>query len=212
MAMKASPTTIDHLVYATSDLQDAIKRLKILLGVSAAIGGQHPKWRTQNALISLGPQTYLEIMGPDNTPPDPQSRRPFGLDGLATPRLVTWVVRGNDLQETVAIAWREGLDLGEIQPGSRTKPDGSVLRWKMTDLAKDRKGGVVPYFIDWGDTPHPAAGAPVGCRLQELRIFHPEAERVRYLLSKLGLDQKVEKGAVALEATIRSPNGRIVLR
>jgi len=209
--MKASLPTIDHLVYASSDLQDAIRRLEALLGVAAAIGGQHPKWRTQNALISLGPQTYLEIMGPDNSPPDPQSPRPFVLDELATPRLITWVVRGDDLEETVAIARREGLDLGEIQPGSRTKPDGSVLRWKMTDLTKDRKGGAIPYFIDWGHTPHPAASAPAGCRLQELTIFHPEAERISYLLSKLGITQKVEKGPLALEATILSPKGHIVL-
>jgi hypothetical protein len=81
----------------------------------------------------------------------------------------------------------------------------------MADLTKDRKGGAIPYFIDWGDTPYPAASAPSGCELQDLKVSHPDAERIRYLLSKLGIDQKVEKGPAALEATILSPKGQIVL-
>jgi hypothetical protein len=209
--MKALLSTVDHLVYATSDLQDAIRRLEALLGVTAAIGGQHAKWRTQNALISLGPRTYLEIMGPDNSAPDPLRLRPFGIEGLKTPRLVTWVAHYDDLQEIITVAGKEGLDLGEIQPGSRIRPDGSTLRWKMTDLTKDRKAGAIPYFIDWGDTSHPAASAPSGCKLRELKVFHPEAETIRYLLSKLGLDQNVERGPVSFEATILSPKGEIVL-
>lgn len=205
-------SVIDHLVYATPNLEDGIKELYRLLGVAAAVGGQHPKWCTQNALLCLGKRIYLEIMGPNDISPDPAKPRPFGIDELPSPKLVTWVVRSTDLKETVSIAKAQGLDLGDIQPGSRKKPDGSTLRWEMTDLTKDREGGVVPYFINWGDSTHPATNAPKGCVLERLKIFHPEADRTTHALVKLGIDLKIAEGPVAFEATISTPKGLIVLR
>ena len=150
---------------------------------------------------------WLTFVRESATMPDPAIDMVVG--GHSTWQ-TAWIITRSG--ETIAIAGREGLDLGEIQMGSRTKPDGSVLRWKMTNPTKDREEGAVPYFIDWGDAPHPAVSAPAGCVLQKLNVFHPEAERVTYLLLKLGINQKVEKGPVALEATILSPKGRIILR
>ena len=210
--MKPLLSVVDHLVYITPDLQEGVRKLEALLGVTAVIGGQHPKWRTQNALLSLGPQAYLEIMASDGSPTDPEQPRPFGVDGLQDSRLYTWVARSDSLWDTASIAAKEGVDLGEIQSGSRKKPDGTVLQWKMTDLTKDREKGAVPYFIDWGSSPHPATTAPKGCRLERLKIFHPDPERIKAILSKLGIEIPVERGLSSLKATIDSPKGRVVLR
>jgi len=44
-----------------------------VLGIRASLGGQHPIWGTRNALVALGPSSYLEIItagpGPFNSPP-----------------------------------------------------------------------------------------------------------------------------------------------
>lgn len=204
-------SNLDHLVYATPDLDATIERLEQLFSVRAAIGGQHPGWGTKNALLSLGPKAYLEIMGPDPTQPEPKQPRPFGMDTMSKPRLMTWVARTDDIQSVIDKAKRQKLDLGQLQEKSRKKPDGSILKWTMTDLRKNRKDGTIPYFINWGDSEHPAENSPKGCRLIKLEVFHPDAKRVNELLKDLGIDLKVGHGSVALKATIESPKGQIVL-
>src|SRR5579872_4069529 len=84
---------IDHLVYATPDLDRGISEIEATLGVKATPGGQHPGGGTRNALVSLGPTTYLEIFAPDPTQPAPEKPRPFGLDNLKRSRLVTWYLK-----------------------------------------------------------------------------------------------------------------------
>lgn len=204
-------SVVDHLVYAVSSLDDGIRALADQLGVSAAPGGQHAAWRTQNALLSLGPRTYLEVMGPCAPPGGALEPRPFGIDEGRPPRLASWAASSPDLEKTAAIARSEGVDLGNVQPGERRKPDGSVLRWRMTDLRKVREQGIVPFFIHWGDTPHPGGTAPKGCILEKLELFHPDARRIERLLEKLGLDVPVHPGATAIRATIMTPKGRVVL-
>jgi len=209
--MKPLLEILDHLVYAAPDLDEAIEQVELLLGVRAAIGGQHPGWGTRNALLSLGPKAYLEIMGPDPGQPEPKQPRPFGMDSMSKPRLVSWVARAVDIQSVIDKAKKQSLDLGELLSKSRRKPDGSELKWTMTDLTKNRMDGMIPYFINWGDSAHPAENSPKGCRLKKLELFHPNAKRINELLRNLDLDLQAGPGSVALKATIESPRGQVVL-
>src|SRR5919109_2901188 len=88
---------VDHLVYATPDLQAGVDRAETLLGIRAAPGGQHPGRGTRNALVALGPTSYLEIIGPDPAQPKPSGPRRFGIDDLEAPRIVRWVVKSSQL-------------------------------------------------------------------------------------------------------------------
>jgi hypothetical protein len=88
---------VDQLVYGAQDLEGAIDHLEAVLGVRAVYGGQHPGQGTHNALLSLGPAVYLEILAPDPAQPDPVGQRWFGIDAVTTPRLVTWAAKEHDL-------------------------------------------------------------------------------------------------------------------
>ena len=205
--------TVDHLVYATPDLQTGVERVERMLGVLASPGGQHPGRGTRNALLSLGPGAYLEIIGPDPDQPTPPQPRPFGIDALKEPRLVTWAAKGKDLEQLSSNAQSRGVKLGDVISGSRRRGDGVMLSWRYTDPRTVVADGVVPFFIDWGKTPHPATTATQGASLVTLRAEHPDAERVQRMLTGLGLDLTVQPGArAALIATITSPRGRVELR
>jgi hypothetical protein len=204
---------LDHLVYATPDLQSGIDAIAKQLGVTATAGGQHPGLGTRNALVALGPASYLEIIGPDPEQPKPSGPRRFGIDDLETPRIVRWVVKSSELAAVKARADTAGVTLGALASGSRKRPDGVVLSWRYTDPATVVADGLVPFFIDWGTSPHPALTAAKGATLTQLRAEHPDAERVQKMIDQLGLALKVSNGsAPAIIATIDSPRGRVELR
>ena len=210
---QAMLSRIDHLVYATPNLATSVEQIERLLGVRAVPGGQHPGAGTRNSLIALGDETYLEIIGPDPDQPKPPRPRRFGIDELKAPRLVTWAVKGAELEAIVETAKGHGVDLGQVQSGSRRRPDGVLLSWRLTVSPVLTADGIVPFFIDWGKTPHPAASLPKGCVLVALRAEHPDANRIQAELSALGLNLRVAGGsAPALIATIRTPHGNVELR
>ncbi len=204
---------VDHLVFATPDLRLGIDTAERLFGVRATPGGQHPGEGTRNALIALGPASYFEIIGPDPDQAPPARGRRFGIDEIRVPRLATWVAKGRGLDAFAADAARHGVNLGAVIPGSRRRPDGVVLSWTYTDPRVVLADRLVPYFIDWGPSPHPSATAATGVTLVSLRAEHPDAERVQNMLAQLGLHLVVTRGARAsLIATFRSPKGDVVLR
>jgi Glyoxalase-like domain len=202
---------IDHLVYATPDLDKTVDSLSELLGVRATAGGRHPGRGTRNALLGLGSRCYLEIVGPDRDQPPPSKRRWFLIDGLREARLVAWAVRDPDLQARSVEAAAASLALGPIVSGSRQRPDGKLLSWRFTDPSVRSADGVMPFFIDWGGGPHPADLLPQEVRLLELRVQHPKPAPMTFIL-KLGLNVTVRTAEPPrLSATLDTPRGPIQL-
>ena len=204
---------VDHLVYATADLERGIAEVENLLGVRATIGGRHPGRGTHNALLALGPRVYLEIIAPDPEQPEPSEPRTFGIDQLAGSGLVAWAANGTDLEEVHRNAVRNRIPVGAVAEGSRNRPDGVTLTWRFTDPGVGGTDGVIPFFIDWGQSPHPATTSPAGARLIGFRVEHPDATAIRQQLRHLGLDVRVDPGPrPALIAIIDGPSGRVELR
>lgn len=206
-------TQIDHLVYATPDLNQGIQKIERLLGVQPVPGGRHPKWGTRNAILSLGHHIYLELLAPDPDQHEFEGQRLFDVDKLSKSRLLTWVAKSNDLEELVDRASKAGLDLGEVSEGSRKRPDGSVLTWRLTDPYKIAYDGILPFFIDWGKTPHPAESAPSGCVLESFYGEGPEPDCIQESLTALGIELETKQSArPGLVATIRASRGVVELR
>ena len=203
---------VDHLIYATADLAAGVDRVERLLGVRATPGGQHPGQGTRNALIALGQACYLEIIGPDPDQPVPPVSRWFGIDNLRASRIVTWAAHGTNLERLVADAKALGVDPGGVSEGGRRRADGVALRWTVTSPRAMLGDGLVPFFIDWGSSPHPSTTAATGATLVDLRAEHPDAARVQEMMHAIGVELPVTRGSSpALIATIEGPKGRVTL-
>lgn len=203
---------LDHLVFATPSLAASVAELEQRFGVEFLAGGAHPAWGTRNAVLPLGAGTYLEVIGPDPSSGTSTTPRIFGLDALAAGALVTWAAKGRDLPRLAARARAHGIDLGAVADGSRRRPDGVELTWTLTDPFAARAGGIVPFFIDWKDSPHPSLAAAPRVRLVSLAAEHPHATGVAGDLHALDLDLPVRQGAAArLTASFDTPRGRVTL-
>ncbi|MFD1504727.1 VOC family protein [Georgenia yuyongxinii] len=209
--MSAVDPLLDHLVYAASDLAHAVAAFEEATGVAPTPGGRHPGQGTRNYLVGLGETAYLEIIGPDPEHPA-HGAKPFGLDELTAPRLVTWAVHPRDLDTAVAAARAAGADLGAPRPMSRETPGGEVLSWRLASAQPAPYDGVVPFLIDWGMSPHPACSGLPQAELHAFSGTHPVATDVAGVLDAVGVILPVGAGAAGLRAEITGPRGSVTLR
>ena len=202
---------IDHLIYAHPDLDDAVAAIEDRFGVLATGGGKHPGQGTHNKLLGLGPRTYLEIIAPDPRQPEPSGSRPYGVEGVARGQLVGWALACDHIESAVERARTLGFDPGEVVDGQRVSPTGTLLRWRVTSNA--HTAGLVPFLINWGDTPHPAVDADPGLVLFSVHLEHPEPRLLATALAAVGADVEVLKASEpALVARIGGPQGEQELR
>jgi hypothetical protein len=200
---------IDHLVYASPTLEQGMAEIQELTAVKPVIGGKHLQWGTWNALISLGPQCFFEIIAID---PAQSYVGPiiFDLDTITESKLVRWVAKSNRIPEQVKLAEAAGFSLGPVIEGQREKQDGTLLKWSLTDPLSNPGDGLIPFLIDWRDTPHPGSATPKGCMLLALSGKHPNPGIIQQMLQAIELDFEIEKGkTIELTATIQAPNGLI---
>ncbi len=198
---------LDHIMYATSDLDDGIAEIAALTGVAPSKGGAHPGMGTRNALLSLGADQYLEIIAPD---PNQQLPGTLGAELIehGGSGIRGWAVATNNLASLHDNAARLGLAPQPIIDMTRTTPDGVRLDWQLFLL---RGNPLLPFFIDWKESPHPAGTTPHGCRLTLFTITTPDADAMQSLMTAFEIDAAVAKGAAGFSAKLRTPRGVVEL-
>lgn len=209
----SSLAAVDHLIVGVADLDAGIAWFERRTGVRPAVGGVHPGRGTRNALIGLGGKQYLELLSVDPAQ-DPSLRS--GLLAFKEPRLIGWAAAApsvNDLSNRIRSS---GLSAGAPRPGSRTRPDGSQLKWTTLTMETAFEQGELdpfPFFIEWDPSSrHPAEDSPKGCELVSFEFEHPDPDALRRTFAQAGIDAPVRKAAaVMLHARLRTPKGEVVL-
>lgn len=208
----------DHFVVGIHDLETGIDQFEALTGVRAVPGGVHPHIGTCNALLSIGENSYLEIIAPDPGADaarlNPQLKALF-TNPLADMKKLTpylWAVGSRDLDATVSRLAARDIYLTKPANGARQKPDGQALEWRASFITQPAFPGA-PFFIEWADPSiAPPADSPKGCRLEKFSIAGPEVDLLETVIETLNLETPVSFAPEpAINCTLSSPKGRVVL-
>ena len=164
--------TVDHIVFATADLQAGRAWMTGRLRMPPSGGGSHPLFGTHNLLWPLG-DAYLELIAIDPEAPQPERPRLFALGTrkmreriAARPVLIHWVIGTGDADAALpTLAYDPG------PPVAMTRGD---LHWRLTvrDDGIMPAGGLLPSVVEWpADVIRPPqAMADTGLRLSQLLI------------------------------------------
>ena len=201
---------VDHLVWFDPDLASGSRYFAERMDHTPANGGIHPGEGTRNALLSLGARTYIEILGRD--PDQPAASLDPELRQLTGSGFYHWAAGGADLNVVREKVLAAGLRGSDVITGGRTLPNGDRLRWKLFGVLGHEFGALVPFFIDWLDSLHPATTAPPGGSFSSLHAATPEAERLREIYRILDLDVEVTPSeTTGFRATVKSGAGEHAL-
>jgi hypothetical protein len=186
-------------------------RLAARYGLFSQEGGRHPGWGTSNRIIPLGAGVYLELVGVVDA--REAARSPFGrwvtaMTG-AEPRPFGWAVRSPDIDVT---ARHLGLRVVE---GSRQRPDGTILRWRVAGVDEAQREPALPFFLDWdAGSEHPGTLAPGldAVAVTELHL-RGDSGRIGEWLGSHDMPLTIQRGAPAVtRVVLDGPDGHIVLR
>jgi hypothetical protein len=159
---------VDHVLIAVDDLEAAAKEVEERYGLTSVEGGRHQGFGTANRIVPLG-ETYLELVAVVDRAEAAASGFGSWVGGGERPRLLGWCLRTDALD---AVAECLGLTIAD---GSRARPDGAVLRWRMAGLERSADEPSLQFFIEWGPAPRIRAGRS-GSRRRSTKCV-PEATR-----------------------------------
>ncbi len=147
--------TFDHLVHFVHRTPQEAAEQFFQAGFHAVAGGRHASWGTWNSLSYFG-LSYVEFLAVEHQELARQSENPlvrqciedeakgegFGQIALRTNEMDAWAerLRSQGLQVTGPVA------------GSRTRDDGTTLRWRMLFLEDADSALLPPFLIEWSET------------------------------------------------------------
>lgn len=180
---------IDHVIYATRDLDAATARIESELDLHVDAGGRHEGLGTHNRIVPLG-GGYLELLAVAD--PEEAATSDFGrglLERLAAAGdgLLGWVVAVDDV---APVARRLGTEITTIRRQG--------LSARLTGLAEAMRDPHLPFFIsrDPG-IPNPGGDGAGGISWIELS---GDAGQLDRWLGDAALPVRVVPGAPAVRA------------
>jgi catechol 2,3-dioxygenase-like lactoylglutathione lyase family enzyme len=148
-----SGASIDHVVMAVRDLDDAAARLTERTGLATVAGGRHERWGTENRIVPLG-DDYLELLAVVD--PEVGATTPLG-------RALMSACQDGDAWFSICVAVPDIEATGArlaltVEAGSRMRPDGVEVRWRGAGIDDPARPSWLPFFIAWDVAPelHPA--------------------------------------------------------
>jgi hypothetical protein len=210
VSLRRAVDSVDHLILGAATLADGVAFVRDRLGVTARPGVRLPGAATENALVALGPRSYLEVLAPADDADEPAPGL-APLRSLAAPALWGWAIATDAGGARAERADQLGVVHAARAADRHPLDGGSFVRWRNLGVQL-ALGPAAPFFIEWSaHSPHPAAQAPTGGRLRAITVRHPDPDAARAALAKLGFDVDVARGdAPGLAAELETLDGELL--
>lgn len=132
---------IDHVIYATADLDAAAAGVQDRLGLTVVAGGRHDGLGTHNRIVPLGDGSFIELLAVADR--QEAERSPLGVALLAGIEhgdgLLGWAVAVEDVD---AVAGRLGTEVTAVGRQGMTA--------RLTGVPESLAEPALPFFIERG--------------------------------------------------------------
>ncbi|EKF18849.1 VOC family protein [Nitratireductor pacificus] len=202
---------LDHMLWAVPDLDEGSALFSAATGVTPGKGGSHAGFGTRNTLASLGDQLYFEVISVDPAQENFRERAER-IGRLAAPEMHTFGIRGAGLEAYRDTARALGIDASDPVYMTRMRDDGVKLQWRSIYVSDPVWGDMIPFLIDWMDSPHPCEVTPKGLTMLEFAALHPRADELREIYGKLGVRVPVRRAVTpGFLLRLDTPKGEVLL-
>lgn len=146
----------DHLVHQVQSPEN----MKVFLNkrhIHTVNGGQHTMWGTYNTLSYFGLSYIEQIAIYDHALFEEAAKLPYSLhytfkqdnERYGFSRIA---LRTTNIEEEAQRLSALGFEVYGPDVCSRTRPDGSVVEWKLLHFGKQEQEIDFPFFIEWADS------------------------------------------------------------
>lgn len=200
--------SLDHVVLAAPDFEEALEEFTEKTGVAPKIAGAIKGLGIKTARVSFEGSSYLEIIAPD-----PKSGGPIGnllkATGIKGLKPFHWAIRSSKAEPLKDEVNKFGYTPDHISMFG-AKEDGTPRKWEMLYLYGHKMGGICPFYINWANSDHPCETMPIVGDLIHVKVSAPEDDPVHKLIDHTGSEGfTLVEGSPAFEVRFDSPEGEV---
>ena len=208
---------LDHLVHFVEKPEELVDKTKEL-GLHTVNGGKHEMWGTYNSLCYFG-LSYIEFIGIFDEPLfEKSAREPYTLHETYKNKnyqngVVRIAFRTDSIEKNAENLRLLGYKVYGPDEFSRTRPDGSILSWKLLHFGKEGQAIEFPFIIQWDgedneryiDLVESASIKPHLLGSLKMKEIEFEVEDLS-IADEWGLAFEFEVEGTAISKTVKAPN------
>lgn len=149
---------LDHIIIPSHNPQQAAEEFAAQHSIHITKGGRHADWGTFNYLAYFQNNVYIEWIGIEQMDLAEKSNNPLiqqivrALEN-SIERPIQYALRTRQMDQYIEHLGAMNLPYSGPVTGSRKRPDGSLLEWRMLFPLSPTKHPF-PFLIEWGNQPN----------------------------------------------------------
>jgi hypothetical protein len=199
---------IDHVILGCTDLDAAMEDFEKVTGTKPVMVVSLNGLGTKSARIAFESCCFIEIVGPDPKQTCTSALKE-SLEKLPPGKTVPigYAVRHSRASDMKDEEFKKlGFECDQVTMVAKDR--GMPWKWDMIFLEGHGDGGLVPYYVNWGEAHHAAGRLPIVGTLDSVIVRAPSSHKLHELLDDVrGI--KMDTGDAFFEFTFTTSKGTL---